>query len=96
MNGWTEIFPVPSFITDGVPALMIATLLFILPAEKTGLICGKLENGPSRPVLTWKTAQSKMNWGVLLIIGGGYAMADASDKSGKPTEYLKKNSITVW
>merc|ERR1711935_363816 len=33
-------------------------------------------------VLTWRQAQSKMNWGVLLIIGGGYAMADASDLSG--------------
>ena len=82
MPGWTEIFPEPSFITDGVPALLIATILFILPAERTGLICGRLENGPSRPVLTWRQAQSKMNWGVLLIIGGGYAMADASDRSG--------------
>lgn len=85
INGWTEIFPEPSFITDGVPALFIATLLFIFPAEKTGLICGSLENGPSRPILTWKQAQSKMNWGVLLIIGGGYAMADASDRSGMAT-----------
>lgn len=82
MPGWTEIFPEPGFITDGVPALLIATILFILPAERTGLICGRLENGPSRPVLTWRQAQSKMNWGVLLIIGGGYAMADASDRSG--------------
>ena len=82
MPGWTEIFPEPGFITDGVPALLIATVLFILPAERTGLICGRLENGPSRPVLTWRQAQSKMNWGVLLIIGGGYAMADASDRSG--------------
>ena len=70
--------------------MVIATLLFILPAEKTGLICGKLENGPSRPILTWKTAQSKMNWGVLLIIGGGYAMADASDKSGKHAKIARK------
>ena len=54
----------------------------MIPAEKTGLICGKLENGPSRSVLNWKTYQAKMNWGVLLVIGGGFAMANASDLSG--------------
>ena len=46
------------------------------------MICGKLENGPSRSVLTWKIYQAKMNWGVLLVIGGGFAMANASDLSG--------------
>ena len=54
----------------------------MIPAEKTGLICGKLENGPSRSVLSWKIYQAKMNWGVLLVIGGGFAMANASDLSG--------------
>ena len=62
--------------------MFIGTILFLIPAERTGLICGRLENGPSRSVLNWKTYQAKMNWGVLLVIGGGFAMANASDLSG--------------
>ena len=80
--GWTTLFPEPSYISDGVPAVLIGILLFLFPAKKTGLICGKLEDGPSRPILTWKQLQQEMHWGVLLLIGGGYAMADASDASG--------------
>ena len=35
-----------------------------------------------RGILTWKLVNSQMHWGVLLLLGGGYAMADASDASG--------------
>jgi len=80
--GWIQIFPEPSYITDGVPALLVGTILFFIPAEKSGFFCGKLENGPSRSVLNWKQYQENMNWGVLLVIGGGFAMANASDISG--------------
>ena len=49
--GWTTLFPEPSYISDGVPALFIGILLFLLPAEPTGIFCPKKANGPSRKVL---------------------------------------------
>ena len=38
--------------------------------------------GPSKPILNWPTVQRKTGWGVLILIGGGYAIAAASDESG--------------
>ena len=41
-----------------------------------------LDKGPARPILTWPVVQRKTGWGVLVLIGGGYAIAVASDESG--------------
>ena len=38
--------------------------------------------GPSKPILNWTIVQQKTGWGVLILIGGGYAIAAASDESG--------------
>ena len=39
-------------------------------------------SGPARPILNWNVVQLKSSWGVLILIGGGYAIADASNSSG--------------
>ena len=83
--GWASLFPEPGFISDGVPAILLGCLLLILPAEKSGLMCGKLEAGPSRSILQWKTVDHEVQWGIIILIGGGYAMADGSDASGFST-----------
>lgn len=41
-----------------------------------------LDKGPAKPILTWPVVQRKTGWGVLVLIGGGYAIAVASDESG--------------
>lgn len=40
--------------------------------SKDELLGGK----PYIPLLDWKTAQQKMSWGVLLLMGGGFALAE--------------------
>eukprot|EP00794_Sanderia_malayensis_P013743 gene13743-15179_t len=37
---------------------------------------------PHEPLLTWKYAQHKFPWNILLLLGGGFALAKACDKSG--------------
>ena len=54
----------------------MAILLILVPADKTGLICGKLDDGPSRGVLSWNQLHRGVGWDVVLLIGGGFAMAD--------------------
>jgi len=98
INGWKILFPEPSFISDGVPAVFFGVLLFIIPAEKSGFWECPQKGTPSRYVIlknikfhkfrsvhTWKNLAEKMPWGVLLLIGAGFAMADGSDVSGFST-----------
>ena len=42
-----------------------------------------------RSIHTWKSLNEKMHWGILLLIGAGFAMADGSDASGFSTWVAK-------
>jgi len=56
---------------DTIIATLGALLLFIVPSG----------GGSRRPLLTWTDAQ-KIPWGILLLFGGGLALAAAADLSG--------------
>jgi sodium-dependent dicarboxylate transporter 2/3/5 len=61
----SAIFPEPKFITDATIAMMGALVLFLIPINlKKNLF-----------VMDWHWA-SKMPWGVLILFGGGLALAD--------------------
>lgn len=69
--GWTSIMPVSGFIDDGTIAIFIAMLLFIIPSrQKKG---GRL--------MDWKTAV-KLPWGIVILFGGGFALASGFKESG--------------
>ncbi|NWW48922.1 S13A5 protein, partial [Pedionomus torquatus] len=99
VKGWaTRLFPRGEkyvFITDSAPAVFVALMLFILPANKpkfTG--CKTSTSDPeqteedikkpflSAPLLDWNVVQRKMPWSIVLLLGGGFALADASANSG--------------
>lgn len=44
-------------------------------------------------LVTWKVLQSKMPWGLLFLLGGGFAVADAGTKSGMSDYLGKKLSV---
>ncbi len=60
--------------TDGTIALIAALALFLLP-DGTG------EKGKSRPLLKWQEAD-RAPWGVILMFGGGLALAAGMQASG--------------
>ncbi|XP_023795229.1 solute carrier family 13 member 5 isoform X4 [Cyanistes caeruleus] len=83
------------YITDSVPAMFVALLLFVLPAHKPKLIAWnqsmsdpkKTEEDIKKPFLStslleWDVVQRKMPWSIVLLLGGGFALADASANSG--------------
>ena len=52
----------------------MAVLLFVLTAPDH-------DGRATKPILEWKAVQSKLPWGLILLLGGGFAMAEASARS---------------
>lgn len=75
-HGWKYLFPESNWMTDGMSVVFVAIFLFVLPKEPM------TKNKPAVPILNWQVVQLRSSWGVLILIGGGYAIADASDASG--------------
>ncbi len=69
--GWASLFPESKLINDGTVAIFMAILLFLLPSRK--------EKG--KKILDWATA-SKLPWNILLLFGGGFALATGFKVSG--------------
>ena len=70
--GWAALVP-GAVINDGVVAMTMGLLLFVVPAGGTD---GRVA------LLDWQQVRRKMPWGILLLFGGGYALADAIAGSG--------------
>lgn len=76
-KGWQSLFPAVG-ISDASPAIFIALLLFAIPAEPRQL----LNKTRYEPLLTWPEVERKVPWGVLILLGGGFALARAARESG--------------
>ena len=77
--------PIPAWfaghVPEGVAALVGAVLLFILPG------------GPGRRALQWEEAQ-RIDWGIILLYGGGMALGELSRSTGLADALGK--SLTGW
>lgn len=90
--GWADLFE-KGYVGDSTPAMLISVLLFILPARPPRwMACCRTKSAAIKeallPVrgyetlLNWKIVNEKMAWGVLLLMGGGFALADGCQISG--------------
>jgi solute carrier family 13 (sodium-dependent dicarboxylate transporter), member 2/3/5 len=77
---WLEEFLPKGAVTDGSIAVAGALLLFIVAdgSRQEGV---QQEGTKSRPLLTWKEAD-RAPWGVIMMFGGGLALAAGITKSG--------------
>ncbi|XP_059931381.1 Na(+)/citrate cotransporter [Gadus macrocephalus] len=91
VDGWaTNLFNERAeYVTDATVAIFIAILLFILPSKGPRKCWGRRNtyeadepSGPSVPLLTWRVAQKKLPWNIVLLLGGGFALAKGSEVSG--------------
>lgn len=90
MDGWaTHVFNAKAeFVTDATVSLFVAVLLFVLPSEPPRYLCcwrsseSQAPRGPAPPLLTWQVTQKKMPWNIVLLLGGGFALAKGSEESG--------------
>jgi len=69
--GWTRVLSEPKWVNDGTIAIVGALLLFVIPVD--------LRRGQF--ALDWDWAK-RIPWEVLLLFGGGLAMAEAFRSTG--------------
>ncbi|HVR40362.1 MAG TPA: SLC13 family permease, partial [Thermoanaerobaculia bacterium] len=67
--GWSNLFSVPKSINDTTVAVVMAFLAFLLPV------------GNGKRLLEWEEFR-RVPWDVLILFGGGFALADALESSG--------------
>jgi sodium-dependent dicarboxylate transporter 2/3/5 len=76
--GWSSLLadlgliPDARMITDAVPAILAAVLVTMLPSGMA----------PGSRLLTWEEIQHGVPWGILLLFGGGFAIADSVREAG--------------
>ncbi len=78
--GWSQIFQEPAWLHDATVAMAMGLLLMVWP-----LNFGKgLERNGRREyfVLDWETVENRVPWGILLLFGGGFALAAGFGQTG--------------
>jgi sodium-dependent dicarboxylate transporter 2/3/5 len=69
LPGWSNLFAKPKSINDATVAITMAFLAFLLPV------------GGGKRLLDWEEFK-RIPWDVLILFGGGFALADALETSG--------------
>ncbi|KAL7853625.1 hypothetical protein AOLI_G00204690 [Acnodon oligacanthus] len=100
MPGWaSELNRNGQFVTDGTVAILMSTLLFIIPSQLPCISSYNTEDDhddagenntrqterkPKAPpaLLNWKAVHERMPWNIVLLLGGGFALASGSEVSG--------------
>ncbi|XP_052233654.1 Na(+)/citrate cotransporter-like isoform X2 [Dreissena polymorpha] len=99
--GWGTLFKT-KYVEDSTAAIFMSVILFVLPSKLPKF--GKNDDGHKEdeltaateyvPLLTWKYVNDKMAWGILLLMGGGFALADGCATSGL-SEWISEK-LTVF
>src|SRR5688572_32528321 len=73
----SNLLPKAKLINDATVAVMMAILAFLLPA------------GDGKRLLEWEEFK-RIPWDVLILFGGGFALADALETSGRSEEHTSE------
>ncbi|XP_075984255.1 tricarboxylate transporter protein I'm not dead yet isoform X2 [Anticarsia gemmatalis] len=89
MTGWADVLTTMK-VKDGVTSMFIVVLMFVLPmgcdfikffssdSSYEELAASK----PSPSIVTWNILKEKIPWGLLFLLGGGFALAAGSKETG--------------
>uniref|UniRef100_A0A8B9FCN5 Solute carrier family 13 member 4 n=1 Tax=Amazona collaria TaxID=241587 RepID=A0A8B9FCN5_9PSIT len=105
--GWSSFFEKKGYRTDATVSVFLGFLLFLIPAKKPCF--GRREKGGGEkstdintldPIITWKDFQKTMPWEIVVLVGGGYALAAGCKTSGLSTwigrQMLSFSSLPYW
>ncbi|XP_074867434.1 Na(+)/dicarboxylate cotransporter 3 isoform X4 [Carettochelys insculpta] len=84
ITGWASLFR-PGFVTDAVTGIAVVTVLFFFPSQRPSYKWWfdlKASHAENAPLLSWRRAQETVPWNIILLLGGGFAMAKGCEESG--------------
>lgn len=87
--GWATVLfnKEVTYVSDGTVAILMSMLFFVVPSRmpKFGSYgfseAGKLIKCPPT-LLDWQVVHERMPWNIILLLGGGFALAKGSEVSG--------------
>uniref|UniRef100_A0A8C4ANG5 Solute carrier family 13 member 2 n=1 Tax=Denticeps clupeoides TaxID=299321 RepID=A0A8C4ANG5_9TELE len=77
MPGWASVFNG----SDGTVAIFMSMLFFIIPSRFPQFSFSSGLQAPT-PLLQWSVVHERMPWNIILLLGGGFALASGSEESG--------------
>lgn len=82
--GWSTLFPQPGFIGDGTVSITMALILFLVPTKGNKTL---MLNGGSKTIKRILDVNifPDLPWGIVLLFGGGFALAAGIVESGLST-----------
>ena len=91
ISGWGDLLKRTSdsgkvaSIGDATPALLMVMIIFALPTNYKfwPFQSRNLPSGRSPSLVNWEMIEKKLPWGVILLLGGGFALSDACTKTGE-------------
>jgi len=80
--GWSALFEHPKFFNDGTVAILVSLVLFSIPTRSK----------PGDRILDWSIAE-RIPWHIVLLFGGGFALASGFAHSGLSMWFGEKLSF---
>ena len=77
-------------IGAATPAFVMVLIVFALP-KRNPFHLSLSQTSPG--ILTWELIQAKLQWGVIILLGGGFALSKGVKASGKYSYYSMKNKF---
>lgn len=71
LPGWSSLFSNPNYLNDGTVAIFMAIILYFIPSKKHH----------KQRIMDWATS-AKIPWNIVLLFGGGFALASGFKESG--------------
>ncbi len=69
-HGWSSLFSKPQYFNDGTVAILMGTVLYFIPSKSENSL-----------IMNWETSK-KLPWDIVLLFGGGFALAYGFKQSG--------------
>ncbi|XP_018788165.1 PREDICTED: protein I'm not dead yet-like [Bactrocera latifrons] len=86
ITGWADPMNKKGFIKGATPMIAVVVMLFYFPARYTffKFCCGKgpFPSSAEKPLLSWKYVNNNFPWGIVFVLGSGFALSKSFIESG--------------